>query len=67
MDTQRRTLVKGGIWMFIGLVVMSGVGLVFTGSMTVGGTMALINSAIGFVTYVLYERFWAGITWGRRA
>lgn len=66
MDTQTRTMVKGGLWMLIGFIVMSLVGLLFTGSVAAGGTMALINSAIGFVTYVLYERFWARIAWGRR-
>lgn len=66
METKQRTLVKGVLWILMGLVVMSLVGIAFTGSMAVGGTMALVNSGIGFVTYVLYERLWAGIGWGRR-
>ncbi|WP_417523199.1 DUF2061 domain-containing protein [Marinovum sp.] len=66
METRERTIVKGLIWIFMGLVVMSLVGLLFTGSMAVGGTMALVNSLIGFVNYVLYERFWAKVTWGRQ-
>jgi len=36
-----------------------------TGSALVGGTMALINTGIGLTTYVIYERVWARITWGR--
>lgn len=65
METRQRTLVKGMIWIVLGLVTMSLVGLLFTGSMAVGGTMALVNSAIGFVSYVLYERVWSGVRWGR--
>ncbi len=65
METRKRTLLKAVIWNMLGLAVMAAVGLVFTGSMTVGGTMALVNGALGLATYVLYERVWAGIGWGR--
>lgn len=67
METPKRTMVKGTLWILMGLVVMSLVGLLFTGSMAVGGTMALVNSLIGFVNYVLYERLWSRISWGRQA
>lgn len=65
METRRRTLVKAVLWNLIGLSVMGVVGLVMTGSALVGGTMALINTAIGLTTYVVYERVWARIGWGR--
>ena len=65
METKKRTLVKAVVWNMIGLVVMALVGLVLTGSAAVGGTMAMINTAIGLTTYVLYERVWARIGWGR--
>lgn len=65
METRARTVVKSVLWTAFGLVVMAAVGFAFTGSVTVGGGMALVNSALGFVTYLLYERLWAGIRWGR--
>ena len=65
METRARTLVKSGLWTLLGLVVMALVGLAFTGSLAVGGGMALINAAIGFLTYLVYERIWARIAWGR--
>ena len=65
METRRRTLVKAVLWNLIGLSVMGVVGLVMTGSALVGGTMALVNTAIGLTTYVVYERIWARIGWGR--
>ncbi|WP_421704595.1 DUF2061 domain-containing protein [Aliiroseovarius sp.] len=53
------------MWNVLGLLTMSGVGLVMTGSAAVGGAMAAINTAIGFTMYILYERVWARIGWGR--
>lgn len=67
LETPKRTIVKGTLWILMGLVVMSLVGLLFTGSMAVGGTMALVNSLIGFVNYLAYERLWSRISWGRRS
>ena len=66
METRRRSILKAVIWNILGLTVMTVVGLVATGSATIGGAMAIINTGIGFVMYVLYERFWAGIGWGRQ-
>ncbi len=65
METRRRTLVKAIVWNVIGLSVMCLVGLVMTGSMKVGGTIALVNTIIGLSTYILYERVWSRIAWGR--
>ena len=64
METRARTLVKAVLWNVIGLTVMSLVGLVMTGSAAVGGLIAVINTAIGLICYILYERVWARIRWG---
>ncbi len=65
METRARTLVKSVLWTLLGLVVMAGVGFAFTGSLAVGSGMAAINAVLGFLTYLFYERLWAGIRWGR--
>ncbi|MFV0514906.1 MAG: DUF2061 domain-containing protein [Jhaorihella sp.] len=65
METRRRSIVKAVVWSLIGLVTMSVVGLVATGSAALGGTMALLNTGVGLVMYVLYERIWTAIPWGR--
>lgn len=65
METRRRSLVKAVIWNLMGLASMTLVGVVATGSAAVGGSLALVNTAIGLTLYVLYERIWAGIHWGR--
>ena len=65
MDTPKRTLIKAVIWNGIGLICMALVGFVATGSVTTGGAMALVNTAIGLSLYVVYERVWARVRWGR--
>lgn len=65
MDSPRRTITKAIIWNLIGLVMMALVGFVATGSFAVGGAMALVNAALGLSMYILYERIWAQVAWGR--
>lgn len=65
METRKRSIVKAVIWNILGLVSMTLVGLAATGSVKAGGAMALVNTAIGFTVYLIYERVWAGIQWGR--
>lgn len=65
METGARTLLKSVVWTLIGLVSMALVGLAFSGSAALGGGMALVNAALGFASYLLYERVWARIGWGR--
>ena len=65
VETPRRTIVKSILWAVIGLVSMSAVGLFFTGSLAVGGGMAMLNALLGFTMYLIYERVWARISWGR--
>ncbi|WP_305969475.1 MULTISPECIES: DUF2061 domain-containing protein [unclassified Mameliella] len=65
METRARTLVKSVLWTALGLVMMAGVGLAFTGSLALGGGMAVVNAVIGFLSYLVYERVWSGIRWGR--
>ncbi len=65
MESRVRSLVKATIWTLIGLLVMSMIGLIFTGSLVTGGIMAGVNSLIGLGTYLIYERVWASVSWGR--
>lgn len=67
METRRRSVLKAVIWNGLGLIIMTLVGFVATGSLSTGGALALVNTAIGTTVYVIYERVWAGIRWGRHA
>ncbi|MEP2784544.1 MAG: DUF2061 domain-containing protein [Pseudoruegeria sp.] len=66
METRLRSLVKAIIWQVLGLIVMFAVAYLITGSVETGGAFALINSATGFLTYILYERIWSKVQWGRQ-
>lgn len=65
MDSNKRTWTKAIFWQVLGLISMVIVGYLFTGSIRAGGAMAIINAGLGLTTYVIYERFWAGVKWGR--
>ena len=65
MDSTKRTFTKAIFWQMLGLISMGIVGYAFTGSIRVGGAMALVNAAVGLTFYVIYERLWARIGWGR--
>lgn len=65
MESWHRSFTKAVVWNVIGLTVMLGVGFALTGSIALGGAMAVINTAIGLCSYVLYERVWSRINWGR--
>ena len=65
METRARTLAKAVGWQGLGLTVMAAVGWALTGSAALGGTLAAVNAALGFVSYIAYERLWARIGWGR--
>lgn len=64
METRQRAIVKATLWTLLGLLVMALVGLAMTGSVALGGGIALINAGLGFLTYLIYERIWARIRWG---
>ncbi|GAB4442590.1 MAG: hypothetical protein OHK0026_09070 [Rhodocyclaceae bacterium] len=66
METRKRTVLKAVPWNLIGLLTMGRVGLVMTGSARLGGAMAVVNAAVGFVAYVVYERLWSRLRWGRQ-
>ncbi|WP_372892709.1 DUF2061 domain-containing protein [Rhodosalinus sp.] len=65
METRARSLIKAVLWQVVGLVTMTLVGLALTGSAAVGGAIALANCVVGFVCYVIYERLWVHVRWGR--
>ncbi|WP_319022473.1 MULTISPECIES: DUF2061 domain-containing protein [unclassified Meridianimarinicoccus] len=64
-DTPLRTLAKTLTWQGLGLLSMTLIGLAITGSVAAGGTIALIGAGVGTVCYVLHERLWARVRWGR--
>ena len=66
MESSARTLAKAVTWQILGLIGMVVIGYAFTGSFAAGGTLALVSSAVGFLSYLLHERIWSGVAWGRQ-
>lgn len=66
MDSQKRTLLKALTWQALGLVSMTLVGLAHTGSLTAGVSLAASSMVVGFVFFLIHERVWNAIRWGRR-
>ncbi len=60
-----RTVAKAVLWQLPGLAVMLGVGVLATGSVALGGTIALANTVVGLMTYGGHEPHWSRISWGR--
>lgn len=67
VESWKRSFTKAVVWNVIGLMVMLGVGFAVTGSIAIGGAMAVINTAVGLCSYLIYERIWSRVTWGRHA
>jgi len=65
MDSTKRTILKAIIWQITGVFTMGIVGYAMTGSAAQGLGLALANTVVGTVTYILYERFWARVSWGQ--
>ena len=65
MDTTKRTIAKAILWTLIGLISMTLTGFWITGSMQSGGALALMNTGLGLVSYIVYERIWGRVRWGR--
>lgn len=64
METRRRSLVKALTWQLLGLLSMSLIGFLFTGSLSSGSALAVASAIVGFAMYLAHERIWAAIRWG---
>jgi uncharacterized membrane protein len=65
METPKRTLVKAITWQVMGILTMTMLGYLATGSVGVAGGLAISGALIGAVGYFVHERIWNRITWGR--
>lgn len=65
MDSTRRTLFKALTWQALGLITTGTIGYVFTGSVVESGALAVTSALLGLICYVMHERLWTRIAWGR--
>ncbi|MEM9631925.1 MAG: DUF2061 domain-containing protein [Pseudomonadota bacterium] len=66
MEEKRRLVLKSITWQISGVISMTLIGLVFTSSVSVSGSIAIISSITGFFFYILHEFVWSKVIWGRR-
>lgn len=64
-ESTTRSLAKAVTWQLTGLVTMTLLAWHATGDIAAAGGLALSGAATGFVCFVLHERLWARIRWGR--
>lgn len=65
METRLRSIAKTVTWQLSGLVSTSAIAFLFTGSLGEAGAVALASMAVATVCYVLHERAWNLVRWGR--
>ena len=65
METTARTIVKSVSWQLMGLITMSLIGYAFTRSFSAGGGIAVAGAVTGLVTFVIHEKIWDRVCWGR--
>lgn len=66
METMKRTVAKAVTWQIAGLIAMTLIGYLMTGSWRAGGGIAVAGMISGFICYFLHERIWALVSWGRK-
>lgn len=65
MDTTTRMITKSVTWQIGGLLTMTFIGFLFTGSFAASSGIAIAGSIAGFICYFLHELVWAKVKWGR--
>ena len=65
MDRTYRTIAKAVTWQLWGLVVMTLIAYLVTGSVSEGGAVAVVGAIAGTLSYFVHERVWSRIGWGR--
>ena len=65
MDTTTRLIIKSATWQIAGLLTMTIIGFLFTGSFAASSGIAIVGSIAGFISYFLHEIVWSKVKWGR--
>lgn len=65
MESRRRSLLKALSWRAVALVVTTGLGYAFTGSVAFAASIGLADSMIKIFAYYMHERAWNHIDVGR--
>lgn len=65
MENKNRTWIKALTWQAIGLLTMTTVNYFYLGNLSQGMGLSLLLTVQGLLTYVVHERVWARVRWGK--
>lgn len=65
METMVRTVVKAATWQGLGILTMTALSYPQAGSLSGALSIAVSASASGFVFYLVHEKVWNAVRWGR--
>ncbi len=65
METTKRIAAKAITWQLSGLIAMSAIGYIITGSLESASGFAVFSALLGTVFFFVHEKIWSRITWGR--
>lgn len=65
MDSAGRSIAKAVSWQALGLISSTLIAYGFTGSLAESGALAFTSMGVASVVYVLHERIWNAVGWGR--
>lgn len=65
MEKPVRSIAKALSWQATGLVTMTVLAWCVTGDLAASGGLALLAAFVGFLMFIVHERVWARISWGR--
>ena len=65
MDSTRRTIVKAITWQALGIITMTALSYPHIGSLITAISLAISASASGFVFFLVHEKLWNAVQWGR--
>lgn len=67
METTQRTIVKAISWQSLGIIVMTAIGYIHTGSLSSAMSLAGSSLIISSIFYVFHEKLWQRVSWGKSA
>jgi uncharacterized membrane protein len=64
-ETLRRSIAKSLVWRATGILILGTLSYLLTGDWREAGAIAVTFNAISMSLYVLHERIWNRVQWGR--
>jgi uncharacterized membrane protein len=65
VEMHKRSVVKALTWRMIATLTTMSLVFIFTGDLTLAGTVGFFDIALKLFFYYLHERAWNRLSWGR--